>query len=156
MPDMGYKSSWVASRVFSQLDRYCELKRIGVATTAEASFQCFPHQPGNVRKPDVAVVLCDPATFVPPDPHCEQVPALVVEVVSPNETAFKLDDKIDDFLKAGTRIVWVINPIKRRVVIHYPDLTTRQIGDTGTLDGEDVLPGFTLPLASILPPKSAT
>lgn len=155
MTGMGFQASWVASELHGLLRDHVKANRCGVAVTAEASYSCFPHRDGQVRKPDVSVILGDPARFVPPDPHCKQVPALVVEVQSPYERASELDDKIDDFLQAGTKLVWVINPVKRRVVIHYPDLTTRQIGENGTLTGEDVLPGFAIPLSSILPPKTA-
>jgi len=75
------------------------------------------------------------------------VPDLVIEVVSPNDKVIELDTKIDLYLSDGVRLIWVFNPQSRKVTIHAPDLENPivlKVGDT--LDGGDVLPGFTLDL----------
>jgi Uma2 family endonuclease len=150
---MSFISSLVATRLNTRLDNWCIEKNLGIVATAEASYSCFPHRPGTIRKPDVSVILCDPATWTWPDPHCEDVPALVVEVVSPNERVPNLDSKIDDFLMAGTQLVWVIHPLARKATVHYPDFTVKRVTESESLNGEHVLPGFAIALASILPPK---
>ena len=53
---MGIESSWVAGRLYSRLDRFCEEHRLGWALLPDAGYQCFPGEPGLVRKPDVSFV----------------------------------------------------------------------------------------------------
>jgi Uma2 family endonuclease len=151
MPEMGIRASETAGELIVDLGNYMRATKRGKMLPCDASFRCFPHKPRSVRRPDVAVVLCDPETTIFHDPHCIIVPALVVEVVSPRETAYDLDAKIDDFLRAGTKLVWEIRLDLRKCIVHYPDLTTRQVAEDGHLSGEDVLPGFSVPLKAILP-----
>jgi hypothetical protein len=53
---MGVESSWVAGRLHSRLDRFCEERGIGWALVPDTGYQCFPYDPGLVRKPDVSFV----------------------------------------------------------------------------------------------------
>jgi Uma2 family endonuclease len=149
--NMGAESSWVAGEVFDQVRSYCRRTQFGVAFIADAGFQCFPHKPNQVRKPDVAALPCDPRTFVLPKGWIESAPALAVEVVSPNETAYELADKVFDYRTAGVPLVWVIDPHLRQATVHRADGTITQLTDPGELSGENVLPGLTIMLASVLP-----
>ncbi len=54
--EMGIESTWVATRLVSRLDRFCEEYKVGWALTSEAGYQCFPHEPGRVRKPDASFI----------------------------------------------------------------------------------------------------
>lgn len=156
MPAMGAESSWVLGRMFRYLDRWCEERTAGVAITGEAGYQCFPDRPGLVRKPDVSVILCDPASFVPPKVNLESVPDLVVEVLSPHNEAADINAKTEAFLAAGTRLVWIIDPELRMVLVHRADGTVTKLRDPAELTGENVLPGFATPLAAFLPRRPAT
>lgn len=148
---MGAESSWVASQVYKLVDAYATRTGCGVAFVAETGFQCFPHDPAQVRKPDVSVLRCDPATFVIPRGWVTTAPALVVEVVSPNEAVYDLDDKIADFRAAGTPLIWVINPQRRQATIHRIDGTVSVVTEPADLSGETVLPGLVVPLTAVLP-----
>lgn len=78
------------------------------------------------------------------------VPDLVIEVVSPNDKVSELDEKIDAYLLDGVRLVWVIDPQRRKAVVHGPDMEQPlHLNINGVLDGGDVLPDFKLPLTSI-------
>jgi Uma2 family endonuclease len=81
--------------------------------------------------------------------YAEVVPDLVVEVVSPNDTAREANDKARMWLGHGVRLVWVIHPDTRAVAIHRQDGLENWLDDTDTLDREDVLPGFTCDAADI-------
>jgi Uma2 family endonuclease len=150
-PDMGAESGVVLGEVFFVLRTFLGNHPLGVAVTGEAGYCCFPDRPGQVRKPDVSVILCDPAAFTVPRGHFRVVPDLVVEVVSPHDTVYDTDEKVHDFLRAGTKLVWVVNPVLRAVLIHRADGTLTRLQDPAELTGEDVLPGFTTPLAAFLP-----
>ena len=79
------------------------------------------------------------------------VPDLVIEVVSPNDKVSELDEKIDAYLLDGVRLIWVIDPQRRKATVHAPDMEQPlHLNANGVLDGGDVLPGFRLPLADVV------
>lgn len=77
-------------------------------------------------------------------------PDLAVEVLSPDDRERDLFDKVGEYLSAGVRLVWVVDPVKATAVVFRSLTDVRRIERDGTLDGEDVLPGFSCPLAQIL------
>ena len=83
------------------------------------------------------------------DEIIKKAPTLAVEIISPEMIYGSMDDKADEFLAAGSRAVWIVNPRRRSVAVHTPDNTsvTYQIGDT--ISGGEVLPGLELPVAAI-------
>lgn len=64
--------------------------------------------------------------------------------MSPNDSATYLEAKVQDYLSHGTRLVWVVYPQTRTVIVHRPDGSAQMLGDDDELSGEDVVPGFTL------------
>jgi Uma2 family endonuclease len=149
---VGIESSWVAGQVYKQLDGFCESHGLGWALVPDAGFQCFPYEPGLVRKPDVSFVRYGrfPGGVLPKG-WARIVPDLVVEVISPNETAYDLEDKLDDYRKVNVPLIWVINPKLRTVKVHRADGTFTYLRDNDELSGEDVVPGFRCPIREILP-----
>lgn len=157
IPTMGAESAIVLGRVFRHLDRWCEQTRLGVAVTGEAGYRCFSWKTKQVRKPDVSVILCDPDTFVAPKGDFRIVPDIVVEVASPNDTLVDLSIRVGEFLRAGTKLVWLVIPETRTVQIYRQGEPTIQIlTDPAELTGENLLPGFHVPLAAFLPPLPTT
>ena len=79
----------------------------------------------------------------------QKAPTLAVEVISKNDIYGDVDDKAAEFLRAGSRAVWIVNPRRRTVAVHTPDNTsvTYQIGDA--IPGGEMLPGFELPVTDI-------
>jgi Uma2 family endonuclease len=76
-------------------------------------------------------------------------PDLAVEVVSPSDRDARVTQNAITYLDAGTRLVWVVEPDSQTVTVYTPDLTARILRAEDTLDGGDVLPGFTLKVAEI-------
>ncbi len=148
---MSLTSTVVAGKVYKLLDDYCVRTGFGVAVVADLGFNCFPHNPGQVWKPDAAVIACDPLAYDPPDGWVTDVPALVVEVVSPNERVHDLNDKIADFRAAGAPLIWVIDPPHRHATVYRADGTLALVTEPADLSGEGVLPGLVVPLAAVLP-----
>lgn len=74
---------------------------------------------------------------------------LAVEVLSPDDRVFEVEQKIADWLSAGASAVWVVNPKSRTVAIHRLNAPLRTVFVHDTLDGGDVVPGFQLPVADI-------
>jgi Uma2 family endonuclease len=116
-------------------------------------YACFTQSPGKVRRADVSFVRRDRLPEVPTsDGYLYIAPDLAVEVISPNESLYKVDRKLREYLDAGVTLVWVVNPDARTVTIHRAHSVTR-LQENEYLDGENVLPGFRCPVASIFPPK---
>jgi Uma2 family endonuclease len=77
------------------------------------------------------------------------VPDLAVEVISPNDTYEEVEVKLNEYLVAGVRLVWVISPESKTIVVRRPDKTAAWLDMTDTLSGEGVVPGFSCPVASV-------
>ena len=154
-PPMGTESSRLALQLAVRLDAHCTAAGRGVVLGADGGYRCFRHNPTRVRKPDVSVIDADPETFIPPQGDYPTPPILAVEVVSPRETVNDLLAKIDDFRRAGTPLFWVISPVLREITVHRRDGTVSVLREPDALSGEDVLPGFAVPLADIFPRRPA-
>ena len=147
---MGVESDKVALRIGGLLDQFCVRTRKGIAFGSQSGFRCFPGHPKMVRKPDAAVVV---AGRLPDDkwPKGDMTiaPDLVVESVSPNDTYEEVAVKVAEFKSAGVKLIWVISPETRTVLVRRANGTCEELGETGTLSGEDVLPGFTCAVAEL-------
>ena len=99
--------------------------------------------PNTVRNPDASFVQ---ASRLPPEGVTRGfliiAPDLAVEILSPGEKAWELDEKIDDYQASGTPLIWVINPERRTVRVVTLEGPSRVLRSHDTLDGGDVLPGF--------------
>jgi Uma2 family endonuclease len=153
---MSILSKWVAGRLLRHVDIFVEENDLGWVWPAGQGYVCFPDSPRKARYPDVSFVskkrLPDGLTsegyiYIPPD--------LRVEVISPNDLVYEVDDKILEYLDADVVLVWEINPEARTVCIHRRDGSINRLREDGELSGEDVLPGFCCRLAMIFPEKSA-
>ena len=78
------------------------------------------------------------------------VPDLVVEVLSPSNTGTEMRFKVMNYSHAGA-VVWIVNPVLKQVEVYSPDQPAKIVGVDGTLDGGNVLPGFTLAVKDIFP-----
>jgi Uma2 family endonuclease len=152
--NMGLESSWVGGRLHSRLDRFCEEHAIGWALPADDGYQCFPHDPGLVRRPDVSFIRRGrlPGDVLPVG-WGKIPPDLAVEVVSPNDSAGELEERLDDYQKAGVRLIWVVGVRSRTVMIYRADGSVSRLRESDELSGEDVIPGFRCPVRDIFPPR---
>jgi hypothetical protein len=120
----------------------------------DQGFQCFPRKPLQVRKPDVSFVRRDVALVPLRDSGwTPEVPELIVEVLSPKDGMTDIESRIGDFLSAGTKLIWIVDPVLEIAFVIHPDGIRYPLGSTDSFDGEDVLPGFRLPLVDVLPPN---
>ncbi len=150
--NMGAKSSRVGGRLHSRLDPFCEEHNLGIVWPADNGYQCFPHAPGLVRKPDVSFVRSGRLPGdIEPDGWVKIPPDLAVEVVSPNDSAKDLEEKLVDYRKVKVPLIWVIYPETRTARVHRADGSASDLLEDDELSGEDVIPGFRCPLREILP-----
>lgn len=134
----------LAMRLGSRLCVHVEREQLGVVLAADTGF-FIQRSPDTVRAPDVAFVAQGrippdgiPAKFVP------FAPDLAVEVVWPGDTLVEVEEEVQDWLDAGTKLVWVVNPKRRTVAVHRASADPRVLRAEDDLAGEDVVPGFSL------------
>lgn len=144
----GVKHGKIAVRLSSLLLDWAD-SGAGGHVGVESGFK-LARDPDTVRGPDVYYISAArmPDTDVPTG-FSEIAPDLAVEVVSPGQTAEAVQDKVSDYLQAGTRLVWVIYPRRRQVVAHTPDGLARTYDSPTLLASEDVLPGFSCSVAGL-------
>lgn len=155
--NMGAESSRVGGRLYSRLERHCDDHNLGIVWPADNGYQCFPHDPDLVRKPDVSFVRRGRLPGdVAPKGWVKVPPDLAVEVVSPRDRVYQLDEKLADYRRVRVPLVWVINPELRTVTVYRIDGSIRLLFEDDELSGEDVIPGFRSPIREIFPPREMT
>jgi Uma2 family endonuclease len=147
MNPTGYDHGRVTTTLTLAIGNHVRSHGLGTVCTGEPGF-VLSRDPDTVRAPDVAFVRAgrEPATsrgFFPGPPD------LAVEVLSPDDRPGYVREKVAEWLEAGTRAVWVVDPRKRTVTVHGPAAETRVLRDTDTLRGGDVLPGFAVAVREI-------
>lgn len=78
-----------------------------------------------------------------------QMPDLAIEIRSPDDSLKQMREKAEYYLANGSRLVWLVVPSKRYVEVHRPNQEEEIMFGSDVLDGGDVLPGFTLPIADV-------
>jgi Uma2 family endonuclease len=145
----GVGHGMITARLAAVLFEIIRARSLGEVLMAGTGF-LIARDPDTVRAPDIAFLARDriPATGCP-EGFCASAPDLAVETMSPSDTVFEADEKVREWLAAGTRLVWALNPRQQTVSIFRPDNTARILTISETLDGEDVVPGFQIPLAKL-------
>jgi Uma2 family endonuclease len=134
----------VAAKVLHLIATYLESSPIGEVYSDGVGIQ-LPN--GNVRSPDVTFVRFEKLPGgESPVGFGEVVPDLAVEILSPNDSVRQVATKIGEFLECGVSLVWIVDPERRTVVVYRSLTDTTTLIDTGTIDGGDVLPGFSAPV----------
>lgn len=149
MPPTTPEHGWLALDLASPLRSHVRASRLGVVMVNDVGFK-LTQRPDTVRAPDIAFVSRERLPELGDARHYPVgAPDLAVEVISPNDLYTEVDEKIAEWLAHGTRLVWVVNPRRRVVAVHRPGQPTRTLGEADVLDGEDVVPGFRLPLREL-------
>ena len=144
-PSFGHGASSV--KIAHLLLRFVEERRLGVVV-GEAGF-VVERGPDTVRGTDAAFVSTERAAAYSGEGFFEGAPDLAVEVLSPSNTRAKMAEKTREYLAAGARLVWNVDPRRRTVSIHAPDAEPRVLDIGDHLDGGDVLPGFSVVVRSL-------
>jgi hypothetical protein len=116
-------------------------------------YRCFPEDPGRVRRVDASVIGLDRLAAGPVSGNLIGIaPDLAIAVVKAGDLASEIESRVKDFLDAGTRLVWVVNPMVRIARVHRADRSGVVLFEDDELDGEDVMPGFRCRLGDLFPP----
>jgi Uma2 family endonuclease len=142
---MGWKEASLATWLARLFHPYLMENDIGDLVGADGTHRLWQ---GLIRLPDLAFVLWE---HVPPDEELPQIPDLApdlaVEILSPSNTPKEMARKRKEYFRAGTSLVWQVNPEKKTVEVFTSPTRSKLLGVSDTLDGGSLLPGFTLPLA---------
>lgn len=147
---MGNAAVEVEADILSTIRNFVRPRKLGRVLGSNGAYRLFGEQSTRTRKPDVSFVA---AGRVSADDAKKAewalAPDLAVEVISPTEMADDAETKLDEYLRAGVRLVWVVYLPTRNVWAYRPDGTARRYRADDTLPGEDVLPGFAVRVAEL-------
>jgi Uma2 family endonuclease len=156
--NMSFLAGWVAGELIRVLGNHCSQRRLGwIIPGGDGGYQGFPGSPRTVRKPDVSFVRH--GRFEDdqlPDGYARIAPDLIAEVISPNDKYEEVDEKIEEYLRAGVRLVWVISPRNHTIRVYRVNGSSHSLRENDELDGEDVVPGFRCPVRDLFPQPHTT
>ena len=144
---VGWKEALIATNLSIELGLHVKLTKCGVVSGADTTLRM--KSSGGIRLPDVSFVsmgrLPKNSEAIP-----TLAPDLAIEVLSEGNTTQEMAQKLLEYFQSGTRLAWIIDPRTRRVAIyHAPGEPTGVLDESATLDGEQVVPGFTMLVADI-------
>ena len=142
MVPAGARHGQLTMRLGRAVGNFVEEHSLGEVYAAETGFQ-LESEPLTIRAPDVAFVRQEriPSAGVP-EGFWAIAPDLVIEVISPSETAQQVHEKVADYLQAGTQLLWTVYPATQTVMEYRPPMEARRLTAEDALDGGDVVPGF--------------
>ena len=146
----GRKHGRLQGKLMTRLGGFVEAGKLGFVTGETGIW--LEQDPDTVRAPDMAYfsnARVPPEETEADDGYSEAVPDLVVEVVSPNDTRRAVHDKALMWLQNGVRMVWVLHPGSRVIDVYAEGQPVRTLGDGDSLDGLDVLSGFSCGVSEI-------
>jgi Uma2 family endonuclease len=143
MSPPGSAHGFVAMEIAARLVDHVRRHQLGLVFAAETGFR-ITRSPDTVLAPDASFVRNERIEVHGiPEEYFPEAPALVVEVVSPGDTAYEVDDKIQRWFSAGVELAWVVNPKGHAVTVYRGLNDIQMLKADDTLDGGAVVPGFT-------------
>jgi Uma2 family endonuclease len=145
---VGTYESFLAMTIGAMLRNFVVDKELGIVLGADGMLRLAP---GLVRIPDVCFISWErlPGREIPRTPIADLVPDLAVEVISAGNTREEMNRKLGEYFAAGTRLVWYVYPTTKEVHVFTSPEQSQVLSLEQSLSGDDVLPGFALPISSI-------
>lgn len=146
---------WIIDNITRRLSPYVYDHRLGRLTYSQEGYDISaPNTDGQTGwAPDMAFVARERLPLMREartrKEYPRLAPDLVVEVISPSEGKSYVDEKITRWLGAGARLLWIIRPNRETVEVWQPDEPMQLFGQGDLLDGLDVVPGFSIPVAEL-------
>ena len=147
---MGWEESRIGMKVGSRMEVHADQHGLGPVTGSDGTIRMA--SVGRIRLPDVSFFSWDrlPGRRLPREKVPALAPDLAVEVLSESNTPQEMAQKLREYFANGTRLAWLVDPRTRTVAVHTgPGEPAAVLGEADALDGGDVLPGFTMPVAKL-------
>ncbi len=146
----GLRATTVARRLGARLGDFVDDHGLGFVSTADGVYR-FPGAETGLL-PDVGFIYASRrALIVDVDKPIPFAPDLAVEVASPSQSQGDMDAKARQYLDGGTALVWIVWPLRQQVDVWHPrDDAPTTLSAADRLDGEQVVPGFSYPIAPLL------
>ncbi len=148
MSPTGGEHGWLEIELGAELRSFVKERRLGWVLGGEVGVYTR-RQPDRVRGADVAFVSRSRSPRRPSKKFLDVAPELVVEVLSPEDRWQDIRPKIEEYFAIGVERVWVVEPENKAILVYSSPTEARRLGHADTLDGEGVLAGFSLPIASL-------
>ena len=146
---VGGEHGEIVMNLGGEMRSFIKPRRLGRLAGSDAGVW-LERDPDTVREPDLAFISSQKLPLNVRNPgYYEVVPDLVVEVASPSDSRREVNDKAQMWLRNGVRLTWVVHPDTRTIDVHPEDGSVSTLTENDTLDGGDVLPGFTCPVSEI-------
>lgn len=144
----GMEHGWFASNLMIVLGGFVRTHKLGVMCDSSTAFAM---KNGNRRSPDVSFVAKERLQGLRrlPKGFFQGAPDLAVEVLSPSNTVEEIHNKIVEYFENGTRLVWVIHPDEQYVLVYHSPSPDRLLRPQDVLEGETVIPGFSLAVSKL-------
>jgi Uma2 family endonuclease len=143
------ESSSIGATIITLLGSFVRPRSLGRLYGADGGFVLFPDRP-TVRVPDAAFVRAERA---PQGQACRSFPRLapdlVVEVLPRSDRASEVVAKLEMYQEAGVPLIWLVDPEQTTINVIASGKSTKVLQAGDTLDGGDVLPGFSVPVGEI-------
>jgi Uma2 family endonuclease len=152
---MGALSDYVAQQISRRLGNFCEERGAGHVFGSETTYRSFGH-PDTGRRGDVSFIARGrlPGEAIP-EIYIEIPADVVVEVLSPNDLAYEVEEKVELYLGHGFGEVWVVYPNTQTMHVHRRGEATVKLGSADVLKGRGPLAGFECPVNQFFPPAHA-
>jgi Uma2 family endonuclease len=149
MTPAGSQHGRIAVRITWRLAQHVEANDLGTVYAAETGFRLSTN-PDTVRAPDVAFVSRDRVEAVGDvEGFWPEAPQLAVEVISPGDSYADVEEKVFDWLDAGTKMVVVVNPRQSSATVYRSPTDITALGEADVLEGGVIVPGFELVVQEI-------
>ena len=149
MPPAGGEHGQLAMKIGWRLGQHVETLGLGNTYAAETGF-ILARNPDTVRAPDAAFVRQETVEAMGPiRGYLPGAPDLVVEVISPGDSYADVQDKVMEWLEAGSRMVVVINPCRRTVAVYRSRSDIVILTEEDTLQGGDVVDGWEVAVSDL-------
>jgi Uma2 family endonuclease len=149
MAPAGFEHGSVIVTLTTIINHHVIAHRLGIVAGAETGY-VLSTNPDTVRGADVSFVA---AARIPkgrlPVKYWPGAPDLAVEVVSPGDTVMEVAEKVDEYLVAGARSVWIVNPKHRTITLHHPGQNPIVLRENDVLVDEQIFPGLSVPVADV-------
>jgi Uma2 family endonuclease len=147
IPPAGGRHGACCAKISRRIGNFVEEKGLGTVASNGTGF-ISERDPDTVRGPDVSFWSRERLPEVP-EGYISIAPDLIVEVVSPSDHYSRVQTKVREYLRRGVRMIWVVDPEDRSVTVYRSHQQGAILEESATLSGEDVLPGFTCPVAEL-------